>query len=489
MRPILAGVETEYGLFVEGRGADSQIEDAMAVVRGTPDDCFAGWDYRYESPRADLRGFKLEQLAFDPEDAKFDLGKNLPSSTDIRSDRVLTNGARFYNDHGHPEYSTPECLSLTELARHDTAGQDVVLRAAKAHQEASGREVRVYKNNTDFHGASYGTHESYLMPRSVGFERICSALTPMLLARQILVGAGKVGAEHGDPVDFQLSQRADFFVEPVNAETLYRRPIFNTRDEPHADPAAWIRVHVIAGDANMIASATARKVGLVKLALTLAEAGVAPEWILRDPVRAFKDVSRSRRGEAKIDLAKGSWTNAKEILESYFSAAEAELDLDDDLRWTIASSRELLNADEQTFARSVDWAAKRTMLQEFIDSEGLTWGDPSLRSYDLEYHNVDPDESLHQALQEMGAIEPNPDPGTLLPYQTATFEGTRAFARGLAVRKFRKHLVAATWGALSFRMEDGALEEVPLLPDRTYGPELEEAADVGTYIALLRAGL
>ena len=132
-----------------------------------------------------------------------------------------------------------------------------MLRAAAALAEESGREVRIYKNNTDFHGASYGTHESYLVPRSLGYQRLFDACVPMLVARQVLVGSGKVGAETGPFVSYQLSQRADFFVEAANAETLYRRPVFNTRDEPHGDARRWIRLHVIAGDANMIPAATA----------------------------------------------------------------------------------------------------------------------------------------------------------------------------------------------------------------------------------------
>src|SRR5205085_2771443 len=162
------------------------VDDSMALVRGYPGECFVGWDYRYESPRADLRGFKLERLAYDPEDAKFDRGRTYGKDQEVRADRILPNGARFYNDHGHPEYSTPECLSLNELALHDCAGQTVVLRAAQAMADETGHHVRVYKNNTDFHGASYGTHENYLVPRALGYERIYKALLPMLIVRQVL---------------------------------------------------------------------------------------------------------------------------------------------------------------------------------------------------------------------------------------------------------------------------------------------------------------
>jgi proteasome accessory factor A len=488
LRPILTGVETEYGLLVEGRGAEDQVEDAMALVRDISNGRFVGWDYRYESPRADLRGFRLERLAFDPVDAKFDEGRRYGEAHEVRSDRVLPNGARFYNDHGHPEYSTPECLSIHALARHDCAGQLVVLDAARSLERRLGREVRVYKNNTDFHGASYGTHESYLVPRPAGFDRLFRDLLPMLVVRQVLVGAGKVGAESGPAASYQLSQRADFFAEPANAETLYRRPIFNTRDEPHADPAKWIRLHVICGDANMIPAATARKVGLVKLALHLSDVGAAPMWRIADPVRAFQAISRDETYAFRVELEGRSWTTAAEILESYFAAAEATLELDAEMRWVIDSSRQLLNdlhRDFDRFRREVDWAAKRHVLEQVLAEEGTDWRDPALRSYDLEYHNADPEASLHAALVEMGEVVPDPDRADLMASLEGVDEPTRAYARGLAVRRFSEDLLGVCWRTLTFRV-DGKPVEVDLPPDATYPPELADTSDVGSFIQVLR---
>ncbi len=477
MRAILAGIETEYGLHIDGRGASTQVEDSQALVRAYPDECFVGWDYRFENPRADLRGFNLEHLAFDPVDAKFDAGKSYGSSVEIRSDRILPNGARFYNDHGHPEYSTPECYGLHELARQDVFGQSVVLRAAQSY----GHGAQLYKNNTDFHGASYGTHESYLVPRDIGYERLFHAVLPMLIARQILTGAGKVGSEAGAKAPYQLSQRADFFAEPANTETLYKRPIFNTRDEPHSDPTQWIRLHVISGDANMIANATARKVGLVKLAIALAENGQTPVWRIKDPVATFQHISRDLHFAFRVEL-EGSWTTAYEILESYFSAAEATLELDDELKWLISSSRFLLEIIQNhpfDARREIDWVAKKWMIESFMNEEGLQWDDPSLQAYDLEYHNIDPDHSLHQALVEMGEVGPNESSVLIRPTDT------RAFARGLAIEKYSQYLLTASWSGLVLKV--GAdTHEIYLPPEGRYPVQLAHAEDVGSFIEMLR---
>ena len=488
MRKILAGIETEYGLLVEGRGAEEQVDDSMAFVRSYPDECHFGWDYQYESPRADLRGFRLSQLAFDPEDAKFDSGRTYGQAHEVRSDRVLPNGARFYNDHGHPEYATPECWSIFDLANHDCAGQHAVLRAARAYTDSTGLTAQLYKNNTDFHGASYGTHESYLVGRKLGFDKLFQSVLPMMVVRQVLVGAGKVGGEKGRFSGFQLSQRADFISEVANAETLYRRPIFNTRDEPHAQNQDWIRLHVICGDANRIPEATARKVGLIKLAIALTEIEQAPIWAIRDPVRAFQDISRDQTFEFKVELEKRSWTTASEILESYFAAAENCLELDEELRWVIDSSRKLLSqlkTDFKEFARHVDWAAKQRMLTQFINEESLEWEDPSLRSYDLEYHNIDPEQGLHAALVEMDQVVSDPTQAVIEACLAGTLEGTRAFARGLAITKFNTQLLGVCWRTLTFNV-DGEPVEVDLSPIAEYPVQLTEAQDVGTFITMLR---
>lgn len=509
---LLAGIETEYGLAVDGRGAEDQIDDSADLVRACQGAAYAGWDYRFESPRADLRGFRLERLQVDPEDAKFDRPRQVTSDEDVRSDRVLPNGARFYNDHGHPEYATPECRSLHELMLHDLAGERFVLAAAADYARETGREVRVYKNNTDFHGASYGTHESYLAPRSLGFEGLYQAVMPMLVARQILCGAGKAGIEGGagkpgwlarlaggdqDRPHFQLSQRADFFVEPFNAETLFRRPVFNTRDEPHADPTKWIRMHVIAGDANRMPSATRRKVGLVQLAVALAAVGEAPVWRIRDPVEVFQSISRSaptsdsgyEAPEFRIEL-EGSWTTAEHVIESYLSAAEKVFGLHvgaDEYGDLIHECRELidnLRHCPDRFRTRVDWAAKQHLLRQYVESEGVEWSDPVLQALDLEYHNVDPDQSLFGALAETGETEVLPETSELDARLGQVREPTRAIARGLAVTKFAGALRGVSWAALTFEIDDETIE-VHLDPTKVYGPELGDIEDVKHFAARL----
>ena len=494
MRPILAGLDTEYGFSVEGRGAGDQVDDAKALVRSYPGECFLFWDDRYESPRSDLRGFRLDRLSFDPEDAKFDADRSPEPVHEVRADRVLTNGARFYNDHGHPEYATPETWSLEELVMHDRAGDHVVLSAAAALAASIGREVRVYKNNTDFHGASYGTHESYLVPRSVPVENLVSGLMPLFVARQVLTGAGKVGSEQGARCDFQISQRADFFSEAVNAETLFRRPVFNTRDEPHADPKKWIRLHVICGESNLIATATKIKVALTKAAIHLVETGSQPMWPIADPVHAVKRLSREPGGEGRIDLEGRSWTTPRQVLESYIepflTCTHGATDpYVRELRSVLHTAHSLLEdrfKDPGRFAQSVDWAAKQSLLDQYIESEGVGWGHGSLQSLDLEYHRLDAGEGLFQALRDASLVDPDPPEVETGKRRVSVFEDTRARARAVAVRKFRESLVSVSWGALTFKTAQGE-KTVALDPARAYPATLDDCKSVEELIMELEA--
>lgn len=490
MRAILAGIETEYGFTVEDRSVHDQADDAIAFVRAFPGPALAAWDYRQESPRHDLRGFDVDRLSVDPTDAQFDIGRVRPPAAEERSDRVLPNGARFYNDHGHPEYATPECWSLDELMLHDLAGELVLRQAAQAYAQEISREVKVYKNNTDFHGASYGTHESYLVPRSVRFDALYQAVTPLLIARQVLTGAGKVGSESKGPARFQMSQRADHLTEPFNLETLYRRPVFNTRDEPHADPQRWIRLHVITGDANMMPACTRRKVGLVQIALRLIEADRLPIWRIPDPVRSFQLVARDTDGEGRVELEGASWTTPRQIIESYLDAITPLLDQDPRLRPIVEESRALLalrHTDPDEFRRHVDWAAKKWLVDQYRQTEDLSWHDSALQSVDLAYHDIDPETSLYHALAETKEIAVPPilaNPAIVPNRLACAPEGTRATARGLAASRFPQDVLTLSWSSITWKTPEGPLQ-TPLLPDARYDNGLADVVSARDFRDLL----
>lgn len=483
MERVLCGIETEYGLWIEGRGPENQIEDAQRFVECYPSPRFVGWDYRFESPRRDLRGFSVDQLAVDPEDMKFERGKTLPPAHVLRADRITRWGDRFYNDHGHPEWSTAERFCPVQAADQDLRGEGELLATLKAFRNTTDREVQVYKNNTDFQKASYGTHESYLVSRSWGFGRLYEAITPVLVARLLLTGAGKSGSEYGDPATFQASQRADFFVEPANVETLYRRPVFNTRDEPHARDADWIRLHVISGDANRMHACTARKMALISWCLRLEAQQRWPRFSLAEPVRTFERLSKNPWSTEPL----GGFS-AQQVLETLLESTQRWLELSESESQVWKATAEALelwrNRDAERLARTVDWAAKQRLLQYLAEEEGLAPNAPELKSYDLEYSNIDPEQDLFRALVEMDWVDPNPDAMT-------EWSPTRADLRAWILEQWPSAVETLSWGTVTLKNPaTHALETLSLPPDlQESDMRAIQAAgdDVQRGIALIRA--
>ena len=100
-------------------------------------------------------------------------------------------------------------------------------------------------------------------------------LTSFFVSRQVVWGAGRVGrGADGRGEGFQISQRADFFEVEVGLETTLKRPIINIRDEPHADPETYRRLHVIIGRANM------REISSVSTSLSPRRRSDAPAELL-----------------------------------------------------------------------------------------------------------------------------------------------------------------------------------------------------------------
>src|SRR5438876_924082 len=287
------------------------------LINGYVEDHKVGWDFEDQSPGRDARGFARE-------------GAMPPEIETHLVNTVLTNGARYYVDHAHPEYSTPECADALELVCADKAGERILARSMQAARRllGSGQEIVVYKNNTDGKGNSYGTAENYLVDRSVPFATLVRQLLPWFVTRQVFTGAGKVGGENGTGhTGYQLSQRADFFEEEVGLETTLKRPIVNTRDEPHADPQKYRRLHVIAGDANLCEVATFLKVGATALVLAMTEDDfIDKDYSIVSPVPSMRTVSHDPTCRATVELVDGGTITAVDLQWEFLRLAQKYAD-------------------------------------------------------------------------------------------------------------------------------------------------------------------
>jgi proteasome accessory factor A len=472
LRKVL-GVETEYGILVRG-GESNPIAASSVLINAYVQDLDRGdrttaasrigWDFEDEQPGNDARGFNAD-------------GSMPPEVETHLVNAVLTNGARYYVDHAHPEVSTPECADPRSIVVYDRAAEVIVQRSmeAAAHLLPEGQEVVVYKNNSDRKGNSYGCHENYLMDRQVPFSKIVAHAMPHLITRQIFTGAGKVGTEASGltsaDVPFQLTQRADFFEEEVGLETTLKRPIVNTRDEPHADAQKYRRLHVIVGDANLSEVATFLKVGTTALVLSMIE----DDWLRRDllparPVPTLRKVSYDLTLREPIELANGQHMTALEVQWEYLDRARKlaeergleciggdEVGAEVLRRWEMVLTG--LETDPASVAGQVDWVAKHRLIDAYRERHDLRWDDARLAAMDLQYHDLRPGKSLAARVglerltsdDEVAAAvhEPPPD--------------TRAYFRGRCLQRWPESIVAANWDSLVFDVGGDPLRRVPMM--------------------------
>ena len=457
MEPIIHfGIETEYGITRDGEEDLDVVAESIALVRSAmAPGVRMKWDYDSEDPHADVRGFKVDELRQDYDEANYfaqDAQREL-TFTEIKSDLALSNGARFYNDHAHPEYCTPECATLDEIVTHDRAGERIVMDCAERLSEQRGDTVRIYKNNTDFRGHSYGCHENYLLPRSLPWEDLVRGVEAFLVTRQIFCGAGKFAMEAEDQFlspRFQIAQRSDFFQVQQSVDTMQKRPLINTRDEPHADPDKWRRFHVIIGDANMSPFVTRLKVGTMALLL---EALVRnPQLELPQvvaPLDTLKAVSWDRDFQWELTMGDRSRSTAVEVQRKILDSVQQACPLDHpDHEWTVREWARVLDDLETDYLRCadrLDWVAKQNLIREFQKAQGLEDDDPWLQSLDLEYHRLDRDEGLYFSLEDSGAMQSVLVENEVQAAQKLPPESTRAFIRGKCIERFGDKVLAAQW--------------------------------------------
>jgi proteasome accessory factor PafA2 len=501
------GIETEYGITVDGRESVDVVAESIALVRSytqvepPAQDSALKWDYDLEDPHQDVRGFRVEELLQDFDEAKYfvqDQNRKL-SFQEIKSDLVLSNGARFYNDHAHPEYSTPECKSLRDIIAQDKAGERVIEECVRRRNlHTRDGVVKVYKNNTDFVGHSYGCHDNYLMERGIPFEFVIRGLTPFLVTRQIIAGAGKVGIETEDRAPagvYQISQRADFFSVLVSIDTMNRRPIINTRDEPHADSEKYRRLHVIVGDANMSEIASALKMGTTALVLDLLEEDACPMSLdLVDPIASLKMLSRDPSLKAQLALVGGRTISSVDVQREFLAAAQKRLHgRDDETDWVLATWRNVLDdleKDPMLCRDRLDWVAKKWLLDAFVQAEDVNWDDPWLQSLDLEYHNVRREEGLYAELIRQSQIQRFITDDDIRQAIRHPPPDTRAYFRGRCIEKFAKEMTSVQWDEIAFG--DNAHEYVVRLLNvfdddevRRYNAAIDNAPDVATLLRSL----
>jgi len=486
------GTETEFGIASRDATLTDPIANSLAVIAHYPGLSVphAVWDYEHENPLLDARGFEVDGERERPNP---DYNRQL--------NKVLANGGRLYVDGAHPEYSTPECTNPREIVAFERVSDRILAQCLSEMVRARGREQMIlYKNNSDGKGNSYGYHENYLVSRAVPFDRIVKVMTPFFVTRLIFAGAGKVGAENQTgPADYQISQRADFFECLVDLNTMVKRPIVNSRDEPHADFGKYRRFHVIVGDANMAEVPTYLKIGTLSIVLDLLEAGAdLPDFELDDPVRAIKQVSRDLTMKEPLKLSGGRPTTAIAVQRAYLKAAMnfyachdlSQVTKDILVRWEEVLDK--LERDPRLLVRELDWVAKRHMMESYMERKGCGWDDPRIRLMDLQYHDVRPDKGLYYTLERSHMIERIVQDVEIARAEFTPPPGTRAYFRGRCVGKFSKSIYGASWTSVLFDVGNTTIKKVPLMDplrgtESLTGDLLDQSETAEALLAKLKA--
>jgi proteasome accessory factor A len=288
----------------------------------------------------------------------------------------------------------------------------------------------------------------------------------------VFTGAGKLGAEaqwdEADRSIYQLTQRADFFETEVGLETTLKRPIINTRDEPHADPDKYRRLHVIIGDANMCEVATFLKIGTTALVLKMIEDAFLPDLSLEAPVQALHEISRDITCTAKIKLTDGRQLSAVELQWEYLEHAKKYVAREDDTpenrevveRWEAVLAT--LETEPLTLHRELDWVAKYRLLEGYRERDGLAWADHKLRLIDLQYHDVRRSKGLYYRLAAAGKVDRIVDDEAIERAVMEPPEDTRAYFRGRCIARYPDAIAAASWDSLIMDTGSDALQRIPM---------------------------
>jgi proteasome accessory factor A len=482
------GTEIEFGIMVKNDPDFDPISSCVLIVnayREDPDGKIL-WDYDQENPLADARGFQVEGEKYTPNQQE-----------NIARNKTLINGARYYVDHAHPEYSTPEVTNARDLVIHEKAGERVIeiSRREASNLLPEGAQMLIYKNNSDRKGNSYGCHENYLMDRRTSFKKVVEPLLPFFSTRQIWCGAGKVGSEsRNHPCDYQLSQRADFFETEVALDTMVKRPIVNTRDEPHADREKYRRLHVIVGDSNMSEFTIYLRNGVTALILAMIEDGaITKDLGLRDPVRSIREVSHDLSLRQELTMEDGSARTALQIQSEFLEMALAytssrSLDpIQKDVLQKWQEVIETLGRDPMELDGKIDWVIKKRLIENYIARKGLAWGDSQVQMLDLQYHDSRPDKGLYHLLERQGKVERIVSDEEIQHAVYNPPRDTRAFFRGECLRRYPSEVFGVNWDSISFGLGDDSIKRVmmaePLKGTSEYVEELLERSE--TAAALL----
>ncbi len=332
------------------------------------------------------------------------------------------NGGRIYVDCGHIEYATPECSNPLEAVIYDKAGELLVQKHAD----------KIYKNNIDSQGNTFGTHENY------DFTMRDEKMIPFLVTRPIIDGSGRLSS-HGT---FQIFQRVE--------KLLGSSEIFCGMLSMSSIASREIRFHYMYGDANMNEVAGFLKLGTTGLVLDLSEDGALPN-IPYDMEKIEEDLE-------EIAMTTSDWmvhgtdktAKAVDIQCEFLKAAKTRYKQRDEITDTILTlwedTLEKLDRNPTELVGRLDWVTKKALIDQYAESHNLNMSDPILRNIDLQYHDTDRERGLFYALQKQGKVERLTTDKMIEKATKNPPKDTRAYYRGHIINLLCSEEISKTVG-------------------------------------------
>jgi len=392
---------------------------------------------------------------------------------------LLSNGGAAYIDLNHLELCTPEVLSAYD---HVVASRSMLVIAQQALAAANarlppGQRLLAFANNSDGEGHAFGSHLNWLCTRRCYlnlFERRLQyllSLATYFASSIIFTGAGKVGSENRMPrVDYQISQRADFFERLVGKETTYNRPIVNSRDESLGVDDDMARLHVIFFDNTLCHGSSLLKVGVTQIILAMIEQEILPSPILLDdPVEAVGCWSHDPSLRTSMPTVGGRDCTALEVQRTFLESArefvasgraEGIVPRAEEILALWADTLDKLESDVDALAPRIDWVLKKTLIEKAMMRHGLEWRDPQVKYLDHAYSSLDPDEGLYWACEKEGGVEMLVSDAEVERFLHWPPEDTRAWTRAQLMRRWGNGRIEdVDWDLIRFRVSHGRWEE------------------------------
>lgn len=385
----------------------------------------------------------LPYSAYEPYDAAGGLVAAIPKlphySHQFRGH--LKNGALVYVDGSHPEYSAPVCQDPFELLNYEKAGEEMLMNHVRTYSEKSGFCVKIFKNNIDALGRTWGCHENYMVERRIPFGVIALNLCAFNVIRP-LWGNGRLLISESGNHKFETSQRAFAITRTVSNFTREHRALINEKDNPYADPKKYRRLHLIHGDSCMSDLSIVLPRGITAMILRALETGVEfPSaswgWVVDSVTKSlklgelpesapkiFNEFSKDIRVNKVVSIL-GMDVSSLMIFENYLNALAA-ISFEDEwpaeiLKLGFEYLRRLRdyrqNGDLSVIAGWADWPVKLMLVRGYCDkwnkiieagdtvkdNEELAENNSGVGPYsvltaiDLGFHDIDEEKGFYYA--------------------------------------------------------------------------------------------